>query len=60
MFNTIKAWYMKTFLPFEDPSHPLHHDQAAVEAAEAEMDALWAEIEDAPYQFTYTVKGPDA
>lgn len=60
MFNTLKAWYMRTFLPFEDPSHPLYHDQAAVEAAEAEMDALWAEIEDAPYQFTYTVKGPDA
>ena len=25
MFKKIYNWYMKTFLPFEDPSHPLHH-----------------------------------
>ena len=25
MFKSIYNWYMKTFLPFEDPSHPLHH-----------------------------------
>lgn len=22
MWDKIKAWYMKTFLPFEDPGHP--------------------------------------
>ena len=25
MFKSIYNWYMKTFLPFEDPSHPLHY-----------------------------------
>ena len=24
MFKKIYNWYMKTFLPFEDPSHPLY------------------------------------
>ena len=23
-FNAIKAWYLRVFLPFENPSHPLH------------------------------------
>ena len=26
MFKQLKAWYLKTFLPFEDPSHPLYSD----------------------------------
>ena len=25
MLNSLYNWYLKTFLPFEDPSHPLHH-----------------------------------
>ena len=24
MFTRLKAWYLKTFLPFEDSSHSLH------------------------------------
>ena len=26
MFRQLKAWYLKIFLPFEDPSHPLYSD----------------------------------
>ena len=26
MFKKLYNWYMKTFLPFEDPSHPLYSD----------------------------------
>ena len=43
--TAIKAWYLRTFLPFEQPDHPLYHDQAAVEAAEAELQEIWDEIE---------------
>ena len=25
MLNSIYNWYMKTFLPYEDASHPLHY-----------------------------------
>ena len=24
MFKQLKAWYLETFLPFENQSHPLH------------------------------------
>ena len=27
MLKALKAWYLATFLPFEDPSHPLHSSQ---------------------------------
>ena len=26
MLKALKAWYLATFLPFEDPSHPLYSD----------------------------------
>ena len=26
MLKQLKAWYLKTFLPFENPSHPLYCD----------------------------------
>ena len=26
MFASLYRWYLKTFLPFEDPSHPLYSD----------------------------------
>ena len=60
MLKQLKAWYLKTFLPFEQPDHPLFHDQAAVEAAEAEEQALWDEIWDTDYQISYTISSdPD-
>ena len=51
MFKQLKAWYLETFLPFEQQDHPLFHDQAAVEAAEAEEQALW----DAEWNIKYTI-----
>lgn len=53
MFQQLKAWYFQTFLPFEDPSHELFYDHQAELKKEAELDALWAEIEDAPYQVQF-------
>ena len=57
MFDSLYRWYLQTFLPFEQPDHPLYHDQAAVEAAEAELQEIWDEIEreDAEYQARFTV-----
>ena len=45
LLSSIKAWYLRVFLPFEQPDHPLYHDEAAVEAAEAELQEIWDEIE---------------
>ena len=61
MFNTIKAWYLKTFLPFEDPNHELHYDHAAEMNREEEMDALWDELidSDAAYQMRFTTSEDD-
>ena len=33
LFKAINRWYMRKFLPFENPSHELFYDQAAAEAA---------------------------
>ena len=27
IWNSIKSWYFATFLPFENPDHPLYHSQ---------------------------------
>lgn len=27
MFKSLYNWYMKTFLPYEDSSHPLHYSK---------------------------------
>ena len=43
MFKQLKAWYLKTFLPFEDPSHPLFSDGGA--QYEAKLQEIWDEIE---------------
>ena len=40
----------KLLLPFEDPSHELYYNHEAELKKEAELDALWAEIEDAQHQ----------
>ena len=26
VLSSIKSWYLRTFLPFEDPAHPLYSD----------------------------------
>jgi hypothetical protein len=51
MWKAIKAWYLKTFLPFEDPANP-NYTEPPYDAGE---DPEWDLIEDAPYQFTYKV-----
>ena len=50
MFKALSSWYQRTFLPFEQPDHPLFHDQAAVEAEEADTQALWDEVLDEPHE----------
>ena len=37
LLTPLKAWYLRVFLPFEDPSHPLHA---------AEPDPVCDEISD--------------
>ena len=37
MLNSLYNWYLKTFLPFEDPSHPLHHSAYKPECPISEM-----------------------
>ena len=66
MFKQLKAWYLKTFLPFEDPSHPLYsdgsvpncngsYDDEMLQEISHRVDAEVASWEDAPYQAEYTV-----
>ena len=43
MFKQLKAWYLKKFLPFEDPSHPLFSDGGA--QCEAKLQEIWDEID---------------
>ena len=31
LLTSIKAWYLRVFLPFEQPDHPLHYDHEAEE-----------------------------
>ena len=54
MFDSLYRWYIRTFLPFEQPDHPLHYSQAAVDA---ELQEIWEEIdrEDVEYQLRFTV-----
>ena len=71
MFKQLKAWYLKKFLPFEDPSHPLYsegsvpncngsYDNEILLEISAWVDAEVASWEDAPYQAEYTVSSdPD-
>ena len=33
LLTSIKAWYLRVFLPFELPDHPLHYDHEGAEAA---------------------------
>ena len=33
LLTSIKAWYLRVFLPFELPDHPLHCDHEAAETA---------------------------
>ena len=46
MWENIKAWYFKTFLPFEDPDHPLNTGSSdpfceeMEEWIEAELDSF--------------------
>ena len=37
MLNSLYNWYLKTFLPFEDPSHPLHYSAYKPECPISEM-----------------------
>ena len=37
MLNSLYKWYLKTFLPFEDPSHPLHYSTYKPECPISEM-----------------------
>lgn len=57
MFKQLKAWYLQTFLPYEDTAHPMY------QAPEEETDEAWDLTDedvwmDAPYQFTYTTTTP--
>ena len=55
-FTTLK----RIFLPFEFEDHELYYNHEEELKKEAELDALWAEIEDAPYQVKFTVSSdPD-
>ena len=38
MFKSITKWYLKTFLPFEDPSHPLYHSTYEPETCACEEE----------------------
>ena len=48
LLTSIKAWYLRVFLPFELPDHPLHYDHEAAEAAkqreEEETERQFKEI----------------
>ena len=51
MFKQLKAWYLKTFLPFEDPSHPLSSDGSRETNSELldEIEA-WVDAEVASWE----------
>ena len=36
--TSIKGWYLRVFLPYELPDHPLHYDHAAAEAAKEQEE----------------------
>lgn len=38
------TWLKRLVLPYEFEDHPLYYDKAAVEAEQAELDALWEEV----------------
>ena len=61
MLSQLKAWYLRTFLPFEDPSHPLHYSHEAALKEQAEQDAIWDELieDDAPWQLRFTTSSDD-
>ena len=48
LLTSIKAWYLRVFLPFELPDHPLHYDHEVAEAAkqreEEETERQFKEI----------------
>lgn len=48
MFKSIYNWYMKTFLPFEDPSHPLYSDGSIQydEGCQEIIDFIDSELDD--------------
>ena len=47
MFRTLHAWYLRTFLPFEQPDHPLYA-APAVEEDLSDWDDLGTEF--GPYE----------
>ena len=60
MLKALYSWYLQTFLPFEDPAHPLFHDHAAELQQQQELDEAWDDLCDAgaleaPHQYRYTV-----
>ena len=63
MLQQLKAWYLKTFLPYEAQSHPLFSDGSTKydnELLQDISDWVDAEVEAAPYQLKYTVSSdPD-
>ena len=48
--NRLKAWYLRTFLPFEMEDHPLHSPKYE----EPDLSD-WDDLSDAPYQIEYTI-----
>ena len=58
MFNALYKWYMKTFLPFEDPSHPLHYSGETTSEFEEDLDAL-IEAELGPHPDQDKMIGPN-
>ena len=38
LLTSLKAWYLRVFLPFELTDHPLHYDHVAAEAAKEQEE----------------------
>ena len=49
MFTRLKAWYLKTFLPFEDSSHSLHTPPPYDPSTDPDRDDLGTEVDTNSY-----------
>ena len=59
MFRSLRDWYLRVFLPFEQPDHPLYA-APAVEEDLSDWDDLGTEFLHAPHQIEFTVSSdPD-
>ena len=59
--SKLKQWYLRVFLPYENPSHELHFDHAEQLKREEEMDELWDSLvnSEAAWQMRYTTSEDD-